>query len=99
MRNKSKQLNFRVSEEEYERIIRRAKKAKLTLSKFILYSVMNKPIVVNENLKETYLALNRIGTNLNQITRLCNEGKVTCPDVGYIKRDISKLWEHLSQKE
>ena len=46
-----------------------------------------------ENIK---IELKRIGNNLNQLTRLCNEGKINAIVLEDLKSEVSKIWQLLN---
>lgn len=101
-RTKSKQLNIRLTEKEYERLHSRAAKANVHLSAYILTMTFKGKIVKVEGLAEVSKELRAIGNNLNQITRLCHEGRIDCVNLVETKEEVAKLWQSLNlqiQKE
>jgi len=62
-----------------------------------LSSTLNKSIVVVESLGEVLHELKAIGRNLNQLTTLCNMGKIQVLDLGEIKLQFGDLIERISQ--
>jgi len=48
-------------------------------------------------IRDFTIEIKRIGNNLNQITRLANEGsiKIIGNDLSDIKEDLKKVWEQL----
>jgi len=49
--------------------------------------------------KEVVYELNKIGNNLNQLTRIANTyGDVYLSEIKTIKKDIEKIWQLLSSK-
>ena len=94
--NKTKRVNFRITEKELEKIKEKAKKSNMNLTKYLTVCALNKNILVVENLKEFQLELRRIGKNLNQLTRLCNEGIITCLELENIKKQVNEIWQLLN---
>lgn len=39
--------------------------------------------------------LKAIGKNLNQLTLLCDMGKISCPDLGEIKKGFGSVFDYL----
>lgn len=39
--------------------------------------------------------LKAIGKNLNHLTLLCNMGKISCPDLGEIKKGFGSVFDYL----
>lgn len=103
MRNKSKQINFRVSEKDYNKILQRVEKSNLSLTSYFLTLALDGRIIVVEGLAEMIAELNKIGNNLNQITRLFHQG-IYPSDVEFMKlkvqvRDIWQSLNSLTRKE
>ena len=94
--NKTKRVNFRITEKELQKIKQKAKKSNMNLTKYLTMCALNKDIVVIENLKEFQVELRRIGNNLNQLTRLCNEGIITCLELENIKKQVNEIWQLLN---
>lgn len=95
---KTRGFYIKVSDAEYETIKRKAAKSKMTMSRFVLTSVTNKEITVIQvdGLKEIVTELHKIGTNLNQLTRLCHEGRITCLELSAIRNRVSEIWQSLN---
>ena len=72
---------MRFRENDYETIKRKADKANLNFTEFVTKSALDKPIVIIDGLSEVLKEQKAIGRNLNQLTTLCNMGKIDCPDL------------------
>ena len=48
------------------------------------------------DLYDVKIELKRIGNNLNQLTRLCNEGKINAIGLEELKSEVSKIWQLLN---
>ena len=55
-------IDFRVSDQERQRILTKAKATNLTVSAFVRAAALNKPIQKIDGLRELIPELNRIGT-------------------------------------
>lgn len=73
---KNKKLSIRISETDLERIHQKSTKAKLSLTDYVTRCCLWKQIFVIEGLDEVIRQQKAIGRNLNQLTTLCNMGKV-----------------------
>ena len=95
MANKSrpKQLSFRVSEEEYQQLQEKISKSGKNQQEYILSCVLEKQIVNTELIPE----LKRIGNNLNQIAKRCNEGGMLPSEAEVRKHgeELNKVWQSL----
>ena len=96
MRNKSKQINFRVSEKDYNKILMRTEKTNMNLTGYLLTLALEGEITVVEGLSEMTTELNKIGNNLNQLTRLCHQGAINAPDLAALKESVMKIWQSLN---
>jgi uncharacterized protein (DUF1778 family) len=73
---KSERFNIRMTPQEKAAIIGRAKRAGRTASEFMIDTALNRKIIVIDSLPEMVIQLKALGRNLNQLTVLCNRGKV-----------------------
>jgi hypothetical protein len=96
MRKNNKQINFRVSEKDYNYIKKQSEKSKCTITNFLLYSALNKNIYVVNGLEDVTRELSKMGNNLNQLTRLCHQGSITCLDLDEVKGQVKKIWQLLN---
>ncbi|WP_055668250.1 MobC family plasmid mobilization relaxosome protein [Desnuesiella massiliensis] len=94
--NKNKFITLRVTEEEYIKIKEKAKKSKVTLSKYVAFSALDKNIIVIDGMKDVAKQLIKIGTNLNQLVVLCHEGKISCLDLSQCRKEIHEIWQLLN---
>ena len=97
MRKRNCTITIRCTEDERRRIDNKAKAHHLTLSDFVLRSVLGKRIVVAEGLLDVLKAQKAIGNNLNQIALLANMGRLKAVNLESIlelhKRATEKLCE------
>jgi len=96
MRTKNRQINFRVTEKEYQALDIQRARTNMTFSDYLLYSALAKEIIIIEGLAEFISELRRIGANLNQLTKLCHEGRISCVDLSEVKDVMSNIWKVLS---
>ncbi|WP_027626202.1 plasmid mobilization protein [Clostridium lundense] len=95
MRKRNVQTNIRMTEDEIEQIKKKAKKANMTFSNYVIASALNKDIVVIDGIKDFTHQLSKVGTNINQLTMLCHQGKITCPDINSVSKMLKEIWEKL----
>lgn len=72
---------MRFRESDYETIKKKADKAKMNFTEFVTRSALDKPIIIIDGLDKVLKEQKAIGRNLNQLTMLCNMGKIVCPDL------------------
>lgn len=97
-RKRQKQIVIRATEKEFDQIKNKVKKSKLTQNKYLLKSALDKEITVVEGIKELVIETKRIGVNLNQLTKLANQGKVDCSsELEGINKELIQTWQLLRQ--
>lgn len=95
---KNKKYSFRVTDDEYEKIEKKIQESKLSITEFMTKAALNQKIVVIDDLKELVLEVNRIGVNLNQLTKLANQGKIDAGDeLATINEEMVEVWQLLRQ--
>ena len=94
--NKNKHFNFRVNEKEYNKIKSKIEKSKLNTSEYLLRTAMDKDIIVIDGLEEIIMQLRKIGNNINQLTKLCNQGRLTNINLEDVKKEMKSIWQLLN---
>ena len=96
-KTRPKQLSFRVSEEEYKLLQEKVAESGKNQQEYILACVQGKQIVNTDGIKELLPELKRIGNNLNQIARRCNEGGALPSEAEVQKygEELNGVWQSL----
>ena len=97
MSKREQRLIFRLSDKELRKVQKLADRAGMTVSEYLRYSSTHKKINVVDGLDDFSKELRAVGRNLNQLTRLCNQGKIQCLDLGSIKNKIAQITEKVSE--
>lgn len=63
----------------------------MNFTEFVTRSALNKQITVVDGLPEFLKEVKAIGRNLNQLTTLCNMGKIICPELSELKEQYSNV--------
>lgn len=87
---------MRFHENEYEAIKRKADKANLNFTEFVTRSALDKPITIIGGLDDVLKEQKAIERNLNQLTTLCNMGKIDCPDLTEMIAGYSAVYDRLN---
>lgn len=95
--NKVKRINLRVTEKDYDKISKKAKKAKLNISQYVSLSALDRDIVVFEDLKELIHQLSKVGNNLNQLTLLAHQNRLKEVNVKETMTVLKSIWETLDK--
>lgn len=94
---KSKRFEVRMTPEEYEIISQKAKKAKLSMSAFIISSCLGKQIFVIDGLNEVIKQQKHIGNNLNQLTKLAQSGSISAIGLNDMVTDHRQIFDALNE--
>lgn len=95
-RTRSKQLNFRLSEKEFDEFQVNIEKSKLKQSDYLRKCILQKDIIVIDEVKDLVMELKRIGNNLNQLTRTVNSGEIkSIEELTEVKKELDKVWSEV----
>nr|WP_236768901.1 MobC family plasmid mobilization relaxosome protein [Aeromonas sp. Ne-1] len=100
-RKEGRQVKFRVSDLEFERLEQMAKDFQMSVPAFVKAKAqgarMRPPKIDREGAFEIARQLRGIGNNVNQLTRRANEGKaIPQTELQGIQKELQELWQQLS---
>lgn len=90
-------IAMRFRENDYASIKKKAEKVNMNFTEFVTAAAMNKPITVINGLSEVLKEQKAIGRNINQLTTLCNMGKIVCPDLKELKQQYAEVMATLNE--
>jgi len=90
-------IAMRFRESDYATIKKKAEKVNMNFTKFVTTAAMNKPITVINGLTDVLKEQKAIGRNINQLTTLCNMGKIVCPDLQELKQQYAEVLTTLNE--
>ncbi len=90
-------ISMRFRESDYAKIKKKSNKANMNFTEFITAAALNKPIIVISGLEDVLKEQKAIGRNLNQLTTLCNMGKITCPDLKELIQQYGEVYGKISE--
>ena len=88
---------MRFRESDYAAIKKKAEKVNMNFTEFVTTAAMNKPITVINGLTDVLKEQKAIGRNINQLTTLCNMGKIVCPDLQELKQQYAEVLTALNE--
>lgn len=94
-RKRNKTLTIRLTEKEKILIQKKAQKAKLSVTDFLVSASLRTEIHVAEDVKPMLIELKRIGNNINQITMKINAGAFSSADFSEVIQGQHLLYEQL----
>ena len=97
-RTRPKQIVIRMSEEEYQTIKKKVEKSGMKQQEYLIKAITGKTILNTDGLKELAPEIKRIGVNLNQIAKTCNQGnQATFDEIKQIGEELNEVWQLLRQ--
>ena len=97
-RTRPKQIVIRMNDQEYEVVKRKVEESGKKQQEYLIQALTERQIVNTEGVRELIPELKRIGNNLNQIARSCNEGnQATHEEVHQIGEELNEVWRLLRQ--
>ena len=94
---KDRKLSIRISGEDLQTLHHKADKASLSITDYITNTCLCKQIFVIDGVDEVIRQQKTIGRNLNQLTMLCNMGKVDCVNLQPLTDEYAKLNQPLTE--
>lgn len=88
---------MRFRESDYAAIKKKAEKVNMNFTEFVTSAAMNKRITVINGLSDVLKEQKAIGRNINQLTTLCNMGKIVCPDLKELKQQYAEVLTALNE--
>ena len=97
-RTQTKQVLIRLTEADYEALKRKIEKSGLSQVEYIRKAVLDKKIISTEGVKALMPELKRIGNNINQTARRCNQGyPAVYEEVKKQREELGAIWQLLRQ--
>ena len=106
-RKEPKQISFRVSESEYEKLRSSAETLNMSVPNFVKKKAHGSRLVAPKFDKETRQSiakdLSKLGANMNQIAKYCNQHKNDTPhyhamdrNIREVRRRLDDIWQSLN---
>lgn len=95
---KDAQICLRLTKLQKEKILTKANQVNMNITDYMVNVGIKRKITITNipDLYDVKIELKRIGNNLNQLTRLCNEGKINAIGLEDLKSEVSKIWQLLN---
>jgi len=90
-------IAMRFRESDYAAIKKKAEKVNMNFTEFVTAAAINKRITVINGLSDVLKEQKAIGRNINQLTTLCNMGKIVCPDLQELKQQYAEVLTTLNE--
>ena len=98
MRKRNVAILFRLNKKEAEALDKKVKRSGLNREAYLRQLISG--VVPRDAPPSDYYSmmreLHKIGNNLNQLTRLCPQGVITCLDLSEIREQVKHIWQLLN---
>lgn len=89
-------MTFRLNEKEYEQIKGKVEESGISQQQFLLKTALEKDIIHIKEFQTLIFHIKKIGVNINQIAKHCNEtGVISNDDIEEIKEGVNMIWQLL----
>lgn len=100
MEHRTRKMTFRLTKDEYKIIKDKVSEAGISQQQFLLKTALEKEIIHIKEYQNLIFQIKKIGININQITKHCNEtGIVSDLDIFEIKGGLNQIWQLLKQSK
>ena len=95
---KNAQICLRLTKNQKDTILKKAKLANMNITDYMINAGIKRKINVTNipDLHDVKLELKRIGTNINQLTKLANERIINTVNFDEFKSEVAKVWQLLN---
>ena len=98
MERRTRKMTFRLTEDEYNTVKDKVIESGLSQQKFLLQTALEKEIIHIKEYQDFIFQIKKIGININQIARRCNEtGFISDTDLLDLKGRLNDIWLLLSR--
>ena len=100
MEHRTRKMTFRLTEDEYNTVKDKVTESGISQQKFLLQTALEKEIIHIKEYQDLIFQIKKIGININQIARRCNEtGFISDTDISEVKGGLEDIWQLLSQSK
>lgn len=90
-------FSIRIEKTNLDKIRENAQKANMTTTAYLINRALKDDnIIILEDLKPVCHELRKIGTNLNQLTMLAHQGRISCVNLTELSEEVKSLWQLLN---
>ena len=90
-------FSIRIEKANLDKIRDNAQKANMTTTAYLINRALkDDKIIILEDLKPLCHELRKIGTNLNQLTMLAHQGRISCVNLTELSEEVKSLWQLLN---
>lgn len=97
MDTKKRRLSIKLTQEDFDKIHRKADQANKNITDYVTATCLGKQIVIITDLAEVLKELKAVGRNLNQIAVLAHSGRINAVNLAGVQEEMVTINSHLKE--
>ena len=94
---KDRRKTIRMSKEEEKRVLLSLEDTGLNFSDYVRKAINDHPVIVISGLRDLHMQVAKIGNNLNQLTMLAHEGRITSVNLAECLEMLQLTYDKLNE--
>ncbi len=94
---KDRRKTIRMSKEEEKRVLLSLEDTGLNFSDYVRKAINDHPVIVISGIRDLHMQVTKIGNNLNQLTMLAHEGRITSVNLAECLEMLQLTYDKLNE--
>ncbi len=94
---KDRRKTIRMSKEEEKRVLLSLEDTGLNFSDYVRKAINDHPVIVISGIRDLHMQVAKIGNNLNQLTMLAHEGRITSVNLAKCLEMLQLTYDKLNE--
>lgn len=94
---KDRRKTIRMSKEEEKRVLLSLEDTGLNFSDYVRKAINDHPVIVISGIRDLHMQVAKIGNNLNQLTMLAHEGRITSVNLSECLEMLQLTYDKLNE--
>lgn len=94
---KDRKKTIRMSKEEEKRVLLSLEDTGLNFSDYVRKAINDHPVIVISGIRDLHMQVAKIGNNLNQLTMLAHEGRITSVNLAECLEMLQLTYDKLNE--
>lgn len=94
---KDRRKTIRMSKEEEKRVLLSLEDTGLNFSDYVRKAINDHPVIVISGIRDLHMQVAKIGNNLNQLTMLAHEGRITTVNLAECLEMLQLTYDKLNE--
>lgn len=94
---KDRRKTIRMSKEEEKRVLLSLEATGLNFSDYVRKAINDHPVIVISGIRDLHMQVAKIGNNLNQLTMLAHEGRITSVNLAECLEMLQLTYDKLNE--